>query len=477
VARAIVSAAATRPIWEQNALRIEGPDEDAFTVGLAALELLRPEIRSRGPQELRRLHLVGSFPAESDWGFGEALGVPELEVRRHPGGADGLWSSFAVAAHSDAPAGREAVVAAELSARGAPGHGAAAVGFLFGEAAGLRFLRHGFRVPAPQHQPTDAALVAGWVDATGVPPGGSRGDVLVVTDEETERIVQTWEARAPGITVGTSRGEFPGLGYAPTVSNAFALFELVTRLRQGGVGMVAELRSGRTAYAGFRLDAPVRWRGIWGDPGPGRPVPSPGFGPAGDVAVDSVSQGAYVPLPTYLENLASRWRFIGQRCGRCHTVTFPARGMCQRCGEREALSAEALPREGGEVEATTTIHPGAQPTEFDWQVERSGPYDVALVRLAPGVRATLQVIDAAPGTAEIGQRVRTVLRRLYPMEGGWRYGLKAILLEREPPPEGSTARSTKSASRRRSPPPASPTVSRATTRRSSARARSGRRRA
>ena len=80
--RNIVSAAVARPSWEHNGFRLPGPDEDPFTLGIAALELLRPEIRSRGPQALRRVHAVGDFPSEVDWGFGEALGVPELEVRR-----------------------------------------------------------------------------------------------------------------------------------------------------------------------------------------------------------------------------------------------------------------------------------------------------------------------------------------------------------------------------------------------------------
>jgi hypothetical protein len=42
------------------------------------------------------------------------------------------------------------------------------------------------------------------------------------------------------------------------------------------------------------------------------------------------------------------------------------------------------------------------------------------------VRATLQVADDADGPLAIGSRVRTELRRSYPMEGRWRYARKAI---------------------------------------------------
>ena len=81
--------------------------------------------------------------------------------------------------------------------------------------------------------------------------------------------------------------------------------------------------------------------------------------------------------------------------------------------------------------ATTVIGPGGQPTEFDPQVGALGPYEVVLAELAPGVRVTLQVTDAEPGAVRIGDRVDTRLRRLYPMEGAWRYGRKAVP---RPPP-------------------------------------------
>jgi uncharacterized OB-fold protein len=56
----------------------------------------------------------------------------------------------------------------------------------------------------------------------------------------------------------------------------------------------------------------------------------------------------------------------------------------------------------------------------------SGPYGVVLAELVPGVRATLQVADARPADVRVGSRVDTVLRRLYAIEGAWRYGRKAV---------------------------------------------------
>ncbi|HEV2316309.1 MAG TPA: hypothetical protein VGV89_01875 [Thermoplasmata archaeon] len=145
-----------------------------------------------------------------------------------------------------------------------------------------------------------------------------------------------------------------------------------------------------------------------------------------DALRGELSEGAYVPHARYLENLPSRWRFAADRCGRCASVTFPRRERCRKCGATEGLIAFELPRNGGTVEAVTTVHAGAQPTEFDWLLGGGGAYDVALVRIHPEARVTLQAVGHAPGSLRSGAQVDTVLRRLYPFEGTWRYGRKAV---------------------------------------------------
>jgi uncharacterized OB-fold protein len=173
-------------------------------------------------------------------------------------------------------------------------------------------------------------------------------------------------------------------------------------------------------------EPPERWVGGWEVPpsssaaSAGASRPRPTIPPGGPV-----SQGAYVPMPRYEENLPSRWRFAAEKCSACGALTFPERRRCRVCGRSEGLVRTYLPRDGGLVVATTTIGPGGQPTEFDEQVLGGGPYEVILVELVPEVRVTLQLTDATPGSVRIGDRVRTSLRRLYPMEGEWRYGRKA----------------------------------------------------
>ncbi|HLM91303.1 MAG TPA: zinc ribbon domain-containing protein [Thermoplasmata archaeon] len=153
-----------------------------------------------------------------------------------------------------------------------------------------------------------------------------------------------------------------------------------------------------------------------------------------EAPLGGLSEGAYVPRARYLENLPSRWRLEGQRCGRCGSLTFPARNRCRSCGIEESLTVETLPRDGAWVVAVTTIGKGGQPTEFDAQVDALGEYSVVLAEFAPGVRLTLQVADAAPGEIGIDARIGTRLRRLYPMEGEWRYGRKAVPLPDSPVP-------------------------------------------
>jgi uncharacterized protein len=197
-------------------------------------------------------------------------------------------------------------------------------------------------------------------------------------------------------------------------------------MRSGASGTLPVLRLGRDRAS----TEPETWVGDFVT-SPGRLRRRPKTARVGRPSIPSdgpVSQGAYVPRPRYLENLPSRWRFAGEKCGSCGALAFPPRGQCRQCGATQGLVAVHLPRDGGEVVASTTIGPGGQPTEFDEQVASSGPYGVVLVELVPGARVTLQVTDARPGQIAIGSRVATRLRRLYPMEGEWRYGRKAVPL-------------------------------------------------
>ena len=160
------------------------------------------------------------------------------------------------------------------------------------------------------------------------------------------------------------------------------------------------------------------------------PSASSGLPPGGEREVGaptgSVSQGAFVPGPRYEESRPSRWGLIADSCSACGHRTFPSRGRCRHCGATSGLRPERLPLRGATVLAVTWIGQGGQPTEFDPQVERTGPYGVVLAEVAPGVRVTLPLAVSEPRDVKVGTRVDTVLRRLYSIEGSWRYGRKAV---------------------------------------------------
>ncbi|MFZ0829942.1 MAG: hypothetical protein WCB18_04695 [Thermoplasmata archaeon] len=448
--RSILSASLTRPSWQWGPFRVEGPDEDAFTLGVAALRRLEGQLRPDGERALRRLHIVGSFAPEADWAFGEALGIPKLEVRRHPPNSPGVWGALAAAAHDEGSRGREAVVVADVvelvdestTGRGVK-HAAGAAAFLLGKDPGLAVLPHGFRGHVPGRSPSLKGSVSGWLEALGLTPGHRKGEVVFEVEEDVGRWQAAWEEVAPGITVTLFEAPPRDLGPAPTLRAAWLLWELARRLRTGETGVVGEVARGRSGFAGFRLDGPVRWFGSWGTTTSGLAAPDLKFLER-DEDLGTVSQGAYVPHPRYVENLASRWRLTGERCAHCHTLTFPVTGRCRSCRRTNALHPEALRRTGLKVEAVTTVSPGAQPTEFDAVVRAAGGYDVAIVALGSEVRATVQLTDTLPRRLKVGDPVGLALRRLYPMEGEWRYGLKGIP-ERSGPeetsePPGATSR-------------------------------------
>ena len=181
-------------------------------------------------------------------------------------------------------------------------------------------------------------------------------------------------------------------------------------------------------------EAALRYR-VASEAGPEGDAPEPPHRPELDrravvalaeTPLHPVSEGAYVPRPRYLEGTPGHWRLLAAACAHCGGRTFPAAPACARCGRRDGLSVTPLPYDGGVVVASTVIGKGGQPTEFDAQVGALGPYGVALVELAPGARATFMVSDTAAPSLPIGATVRTGIRRLYPMEGEWRYGRKAM---------------------------------------------------
>lgn len=137
---------------------------------------------------------------------------------------------------------------------------------------------------------------------------------------------------------------------------------------------------------------------------------------------EEVSQGAYVPLPGYLEAVDARYRLVAGRCVGCGHLHFPPRPTCLSCGH-PAFDPEPLSGKG-EVHAATVIARGSAPAEFREQQDVMGEYAVALVQLQEGPRIVAQMTDCDPAEAAIGTPVEATLRRIYRQEGVVRYGYK-----------------------------------------------------
>lgn len=366
---AILRASCVIPRSEVDGLRGYAADEDEFTLAAAALERL-VECGEPGAR-LQTVHLVGPFPAPVDAWIPELLGHA-VSIVRHEGPHDGILT--AVRAAADEPRGTHAVVAVDSPETGPAGRsGAVAVALSIGGGSGIELVRPG-----------------------------------------------------PGASVAPAALSVQGIGAPRRTGPAFVLHSRFGRPAAGDLVRVPAVEV-RFDDVGFRAVGAIEWVGDWD----GAPIPSLRLaaGPSPKIAETrlwAVSEGAYVPRLRYLENLPSRWRFMAERCGHCETLTFPVRGSCRSCHRSDRLERIPLPLHGGSVLARTIVARGGQPTEFDDQVEANGPYAVVLVELAPMARVTLQVTDAPPDALQLGDRVDTRLRRLYPMEGEWRYGRKAV---------------------------------------------------
>jgi len=421
VAESITHAAVARPSGRLGPLGVEAPDEDGFTLALAAAEALPwPE----GSSGVHRLDLVGDIPAEAEWALPEALDLGEVTVHRSPGGSAALFEALRARA-GPAFVGCRLVLAVDRARIGRPegaSHGALALAFLLTEGEGLRIDAMSTQVPSPRRGPAEEAHATHRED-----PNARPTPLLLLGDEA---LVAAATRRAPGLGFDPlpAPPPPPGLGPAPTT-----LVGLALRLAYGVAGTPIELglwvlTPGREVRVRATSLGTVSWSEA-PTPAP-LPLATPPIS-GDDTAPDARAEGAYVPKARYLENLPSRWRLVAARCAHCSHLTFPARGACGNCGRSDGIEAVSLARDGWTVEAVTTVRPGAQPTEFDLYAKAVGGYDVVIARSREGPRGTFQVAGPA-ATAHIGDALHLPLRRLYPIEGEWRYGRKAAPIASRP---------------------------------------------
>jgi len=133
---------------------------------------------------------------------------------------------------------------------------------------------------------------------------------------------------------------------------------------------------------------------------------------------------AYISVPTWQHNTASRYRLVLGECPDCGAYTFPAEGACSACASTAAFD-RVEPAGTGEVRALTVIEAGAPP-EFADLRRTEGPIGVAVVELDEGATVPAMLTDCDPHDVERGDRVAATVRRIYEQEGVVRYGAKFV---------------------------------------------------
>jgi hypothetical protein len=140
--------------------------------------------------------------------------------------------------------------------------------------------------------------------------------------------------------------------------------------------------------------------------------------------------GANVSVPTWRRTLDARYLHSAGRCPSCGALSFPGEGACDACHERVTFEPAPLST-GGTVAARTVIGHGGAPPEFVALQQREGAYGAVLVRFDArdgdgSVLVPAQLTDCDPAAVEVGDRVRTTVRRIYTQEGVPRYGAKVV---------------------------------------------------
>ncbi|MFB6178365.1 MAG: Zn-ribbon domain-containing OB-fold protein [Halorientalis sp.] len=132
--------------------------------------------------------------------------------------------------------------------------------------------------------------------------------------------------------------------------------------------------------------------------------------------------GAYLSVPSWWRNLDGRYRLVLGRCRDCGEHTFPAEGACPSCNS--TADYEPVEPEGTGHIVTRTVIEGGLPPEFDALNTQEGAITVAIVELDEGARVPGMLTDCDPAAVARGDRVESVVRRIYEEEGIVRYGVK-----------------------------------------------------
>ncbi|TJZ50407.1 hypothetical protein FCH28_23630 [Streptomyces piniterrae] len=144
------------------------------------------------------------------------------------------------------------------------------------------------------------------------------------------------------------------------------------------------------------------------------------FTPAAKKPTAAAASGGKRPRPVINRDNAGFWaavaehRLLIQRCGGCGTLRFPWLPGCNGCGSQKWDTVEASG--AGTVYSYVVMHHPPFPafTASDPAADTAGPYAVALIELAEGVRMVSNVVGVPYDKVRIGMPVRVEFQRVEP---------------------------------------------------------------
>ena len=143
-----------------------------------------------------------------------------------------------------------------------------------------------------------------------------------------------------------------------------------------------------------------------------------------EVAIENVSQGAYVSTQQYSESISSRINLLAQS-GKNHI--WPPRILNEQ-GEYYGAESIQLSKICN-VESWTTLSAAGAPSEFSIRAPILGGISTAYVSFEHGTKGVFLLVDDEEISPKIGSRAEIVVRRIYGQEGQIRYGTKIRIID------------------------------------------------
>ena len=110
-------------------------------------------------------------------------------------------------------------------------------------------------------------------------------------------------------------------------------------------------------------------------------------------------------LSLHWRRIEERYEMSGTKCATCGETFFPPRPVCPNCRRKGKLDKVKLSG-NGLIESHSTVYVPPRGFEYD------APYTLAIVKLDEGPKITGQIVDVSPEGVKIGDRVRSVFRKV-----------------------------------------------------------------